>query len=317
MGHTREPEDACASASPTFGCRRRPVQATIPSHGRGTVQQTGRRVSEVDGGPSPGRPPGPATAEMPTRTPADPAAREIASGKPRHFPCFDGLRAISAMSILLCHTAWASGFTFAVLPRRLHEPARHERVGLFHDLGFPHVPAPSRSRTYRSESPNLRTYFQRRLLRIIPAYWLALTLLTYVLHLISLGPGWQGPAVHYLFLQIYFPTAVFYGITQAWTLCTEMAFYFFLPVFALLVASHPRSPRRQLLWGLGGIAVLYLVSIAFRTWAILIPVSRVVNGKVVAVCAPHCLTQPPYSTLLVNWLPPTSMCSGSACCWPC
>ncbi|MGH9080292.1 MAG: acyltransferase family protein, partial [Acidimicrobiales bacterium] len=30
---------------------------------------------------------------------------------PRHFACFDGLRAIAAVSVLLLHTAWISGFT--------------------------------------------------------------------------------------------------------------------------------------------------------------------------------------------------------------
>jgi hypothetical protein len=32
-------------------------------------------------------------------------------GTPRRFPCFDGLRAIAVVSVLLLHTAWVSGFT--------------------------------------------------------------------------------------------------------------------------------------------------------------------------------------------------------------
>src|ERR1700691_422377 len=31
--------------------------------------------------------------------------------RPRHFPCFDGLRAIAAILVVLVHTSFASGFT--------------------------------------------------------------------------------------------------------------------------------------------------------------------------------------------------------------
>ena len=233
----------------------------------------------------------------------DPAAVEIASGKPRHFPCFDGLRAMSALAILLCHTAWTSGFTSRSFLGAYTSRLDTSVSVFFMISGFLMYRPFAVSHLSERESPNLRTYFQRRLLRIIPAYWLALTVLTYGLHLISLGPGWQGVAIHYLFLQIYFPTAVFYGITQAWTLCTEMAFYFLLPVFAFLVAHRKRNPRVQLVWELGGIAVLYAISIAFRSWAILLPYGHIVNGKLVGFCSPHCLTDPSYSSLLVNWLP--------------
>ena len=233
----------------------------------------------------------------------DPGAVEIASGRPRHFACFDGLRAMSALAILLCHTAWTSGFTSRTFLGAYTSRLDTSVSVFFMISGFLMYRPFAVSHLSERTSPTLRTYFQRRLLRIIPAYWLALTILTYGLHLISLGPGWQGVAIHYLFLQIYFPTAVFYGITQAWTLCTEMAFYFFLPLFAFLVAHRKRNPRAQLGWELGGIAVLYVISIAFRSWAILLPYGHIVNGQLVAFCNPHCLTQPSYSSLLVNWLP--------------
>jgi peptidoglycan/LPS O-acetylase OafA/YrhL len=78
-------------------------------------------------------------------------------------------------------------------------------------------------------SPNTRRFWQRRLLRIMPAYWLALTLLAYVFHLVAMGPGLQGVVCQYLFLQIYFTTQIFFGISQAWSLCTEMSFYLVPP----------------------------------------------------------------------------------------
>jgi peptidoglycan/LPS O-acetylase OafA/YrhL len=233
---------------------------------------------------------------------------EIASGKPRHFACFDGLRAISAVSILLCHTAWVSGFTsrsfFGAYTSRLDVS-----ISVFFMIsGFLMYRPFAVSHLSERQSPNLSKYFERRLLRIIPAYWLALTVLTYVMHLITLGPGWQGVVIHYLLLQNYFPGAVFYGITQAWTLCVEMSFYFFLPLFAYLVVRRRgrrpgREPRHQLAWELGGVATLYVFSVAFRCWALLLPLTKTVNGRQVELCSPHCFTQPAYASLLPDWLP--------------
>ncbi len=103
-------------------------------------------------------------------------------------------------------------------------------------------------------APSIKHFWQRRFLRIVPAYWLALTVLTYVFGIITVGPGWQGFAMHYFFLQIYFPTGVFNGITQAWSLCTEVSFYLFLPLYQAVVGLRRRGPRRQLVVELCGCA---------------------------------------------------------------
>ena len=74
-------------------------------------------------------------------------------------------------------------------------------------------------------------------------------------HLVSLGPGWQGVVTHYLFLQIYFPTQVFFGITQAWSLCTEMSFYLVLPLYAWVVRRTGGSTGRHRLGWSGSCSV--------------------------------------------------------------
>ncbi len=105
--------------------------------------------------------------------------------------------------------------------------------------------------------PNVRRFWQRRLLRIVPAYWVALTLLAYVFHWVTMGPGWQGVVSQYLFLQIYLPNQIFFGITQAWSLCTEMSFYLFLPLYATADRlRRRRSVTSQLVRELIGLAVL-------------------------------------------------------------
>ena len=169
------------------------------------------------------------TQELSGSATADMVSVEQATVKPRHFACFDGLRAIAAVSVHLLHTAWVSGFT-----RRSSLGAYTSRLEIgvsvfFLISGFLLNLPPAVSHLTERPSVNVRKFWERRLLRIVPAYWLALTVLTYVFHIIELGPGWQGVAIHYLFLQIYFPTAPFLGITQAWSLCTEMSFYLVSP----------------------------------------------------------------------------------------
>jgi peptidoglycan/LPS O-acetylase OafA/YrhL len=242
------------------------------------------------------------TAAEPDGAPLD-GLVEPAVRKPRHFACFDGLRAIAAVSVLLLHTAWVSGFTqrssLGVYTSRLE-------IGVsvfFLISGFLLYRPFAVSHLSGRTSPNIRRFWERRLLRIVPAYWLALTVLTYVFHIITVGVGWQGFMVHYFFLQIYFPTAIFTGITQAWSLCTEMSFYFFLPLYAALIGLRRRSQQRQLLWELAGLLTLSAISFGFRWWVLHMPLITVQHGKFVAICAPNCSTRAAWASLMPDWLP--------------
>jgi peptidoglycan/LPS O-acetylase OafA/YrhL len=239
-----------------------------------------------------------------SNSPGDGESAEPLQRKPRHFPCFDGLRAIAAVAILMVHTSWASGFTLRS-PFGPYMDRLDVAVQIFFCIsGFllyrPFVVSHMSSRP----APSATKFWGRRLLRIIPAYWLALTVLTYGFHIISVGRGWQGVVADYGFLQIYLPTQSFTGITQAWTLCTEMSFYLMLPIYAKLLAIRKRSPNRQLVRELAGVVVLIVGSNLFRWWALNIPFWKILpNGKLVAICYPHCLTQPAIQGLYTNWLP--------------
>jgi peptidoglycan/LPS O-acetylase OafA/YrhL len=223
--------------------------------------------------------------------------------KPRHFAGFDGLRAIAAISVLLLHTAFASGFTmrstFGTYTSRFE-------IGVsvfFLISGFLLYRPFAVSHLAGRASPNTRRFWERRLLRIVPAYWLALTVLSYVVHLVNLGDGWQEVAIHYFFLQIYFPKAVFFGIPQAWSICTEMSFYLFLPAYAAVLGLRRRMQERQMVAEVVGIAFLFVISLGFRWWSTNLPFIRVVNGHFQAVCYPDCGTRAPVPALMVDWLP--------------
>jgi peptidoglycan/LPS O-acetylase OafA/YrhL len=228
---------------------------------------------------------------------------EQVADRPRHFASFNGLRAIAALLVLLLHTAWASGFT---LRSSLGIYIGRLEIGVsifFLISGFLLYRPYALSHLAGLPEPDRKRFWTRRLLRIVPAYWLALTVLAYGFHTVSMGPGWQGVLSHYLFLQIYFPSESVYGIPQAWSLCTEVSFYLFLPLYAWLMARRRRAPRRQFGAELWGVAGLIVVSFGFRYWALHIPLAVEKHGHLVPVCSPHCATNPPFSTLLYSWLP--------------
>lgn len=158
-------------------------------------------------------------------------------GNPR-FPLFDGLRALAALTILIYHAAFLSGY---VQFGRLGPWASNLNVGVtifFVISGFliyrPYV----RAQLAGTKGPALTRFYRRRLLRIVPAYWVALTLL-------SLYPGSTDTFADwpkfYFFLQVYTPSPPNEGLFQAWSLCVEMSFYLLLPFYAMMIGSCFRA----------------------------------------------------------------------------
>lgn len=113
--------------------------------------------------------------------------------------------------------------------------------------------------------PNPRSYLLRRVTRIFPAYWLALTVGLFVFGY-SAGLDLWGRFRLYALIQIYWQDTLLAGLPQAWSLNTELSFYLFLPLWAAalwrLGRSRPDVVRVQYLGCLG----LYLFALAFRAW---------------------------------------------------
>lgn len=163
-------------------------------------------------------------------------------GHPR-FPLMDSLRALAAISILLIHTA-----IFA----RVFEGAWYRGLVAHLDIGVTIFFLLSGFLLYRplvaarilgSPSVRIRDYARRRFLRIVPAYWVALTVVAIIpgLYGIFSGNWW----VYYGLLQnypVYTPTGdcatdpFRCGIAPTWTLAVEVGFYAALPLFALGMA---------------------------------------------------------------------------------
>lgn len=77
------------------------------------------------------------------------------------------------------------------------------------------------------------------MLRILPAYWLALTVLALYPGLTGVfGNDWWR---YYLLVEIYDGDVGAGGMLQTWSLCIEAAFYVALPCYIL--GLHPIARR--------------------------------------------------------------------------
>jgi peptidoglycan/LPS O-acetylase OafA/YrhL len=146
------------------------------------------------------------------------------------FPHLDGIRGLAALAILGYHgvggnyrsvSGWvqmgtalrsALPFFFFLSAFLLYRPYVVARVG-------------------DGPRPPLRSFWWRRFLRIVPAYWVALTVITLTVGLPGVfGPeGWR----YYTFIYVYDHQTVMGGLVPAWTLCVDLTFYLALPFFAL------------------------------------------------------------------------------------
>jgi peptidoglycan/LPS O-acetylase OafA/YrhL len=116
-------------------------------------------------------------------------------------------------------------------------------------------------------APPLAVYGKRRVLRILPAYWLALTAL-------AIWPGLDGVFsedwwAHYGLLTSYWIKWMWQGIPVSWSLSVEVAFYVTLPVLAAGLGRLGRggSTRRAVAIQLGVLAALGLCALVFRAFA--------------------------------------------------
>ncbi|HXY92577.1 MAG TPA: acyltransferase [Acidimicrobiia bacterium] len=217
----------------------------------------------------------------PAASSAEIGAAGFESGPTLHFPCFDAFRFFAMTMVLLVHA------TFATQPWvRQHVPdwlrAVLERmdvgVAIFFVISGFLLFRPFVARQLDGKSPvRVRTYLRRRVLRVIPGYWFALTVCV-----VFLGQLLGSVKNAFLYYFLLFPfasenvalggkpgaTEGNYAIPQAWSLTAEFVFYLMLPLLALwLIRLGARRAqavrvRNALLVALA----LYLVGQAYRVY---------------------------------------------------
>ena len=147
-------------------------------------------------------------------------------------------------------------------------------------------------------------YAQRRVLRIVPAYWVALTVL---------GIGASLPGVftadwwrYYGFLQVYSERTLGQGMGVAWTLCVEVVFYAVLPFYALAARRLRLRQELALLGALGLGSLIFRSLLMDSHWAFTFPGTFIwfVPGMLLAIAsvrAPGRLAVWGSSRALVCW----------------
>jgi peptidoglycan/LPS O-acetylase OafA/YrhL len=178
----------------------------------------------------------------------------------RHFAHLDAMRGVAAVAVVATHVAFQTGRSltgpFAAVLSRLDFG-----VSLFFLLsGFLLLRPWLTARARGGPGPGTAGFLWRRALRILPAYWVAVAAALVVVR------GNDASAVgiwlrQVTFTQIYGAGHLAHGLTQMWSLATEVAFYLVLPLLAPLLVGRGSAGWRpaRLLMRLALLELLTLV----------------------------------------------------------
>jgi peptidoglycan/LPS O-acetylase OafA/YrhL len=195
------------------------------------------------------------------------------------FLAGDALRALAAFSVLAYHVAYA----VATRDSPGHGAVAYAPFGragallIRLDLGlyvFFVLSGYLLSRPFldlllgRRDSVSVAKYLRNRALRIVPAFWVVLTIVLVVrgVHDGGLHTSPFDIAAIFGFAQAYRWSRAAYLIGPAWTLGVEVAFYVFLPLIAVPLAAVARQRGSTIRtgWIITAVATLWLASITLR-----------------------------------------------------
>lgn len=180
------------------------------------------------------------------------------------IPSLEGMRAFASIGIIVTHVAFQTGAANSPVMGRIW--GRFDlAVALFFALsGFllwrPHA---AQARGMGRAQP-IGRYLWSRAVRILPAYWVVVTLV--LLFLPNTGSSWRVWAANLSLTQVFVPLTLTEGMTQMWSLSVEVAFYLLLPFLGLALAGF-RGDRARF-----RIPVVATVAAISLCWAF-VPVS--------------------------------------------
>ncbi len=180
---------------------------------------------------------------------------------------FDGLRGVASVCVLIYHL----NFFAPISVGWLHPLLQQLRLGVwifFALSGFLLYRGFAAAHLDGAEAPRLRNYFRNRVVRILPAYWVALIFFT-ANHNTLLSPsvGIAGVIRQFSLTQIYSRRDVLLafglprGLPHAWSLAVEISFYLALPLYAWGVGALGRriGAWRAELGGIAGLMIVWLL----------------------------------------------------------
>jgi len=216
------------------------------------------------------------------------------------FALLDSLRAIAALMVLVFHLVLLGVWEPS------HDVSRflvHLNAGVpifFVISGFLLYRPFLRGRRAGERPAGLWPYAARRATRIFPAYWLAL----YVGALLVSMPGvfdWPRGLLTLGLAQVYSHDPA-QGLPQAWSICVELSFYAFLPLWAWAMRRVPaRSPRAFVRTEAVGLLLLFAAGLLWKL---------VIAGPAIVVDFQH--PQSTVSVVLPNYLDQFALGMGLA-----
>lgn len=183
------------------------------------------------------------------------------------FPALDSLRAVAAVAVLATHAAfWAGAYAHPVYGTALSR--LDVGVAVFFVLSGFLLSRPWIARHRAGLPPPSTThYLWKRALRLVPVYVVT------VVAAMTLLPGNRGAGVGQwvttlLLANIYVDDHLPDGLTQMWSLSTEVAFYLVLPVLMWLGLSGARGRRGDrlglLALAMAATSVVWLMDLSVR-----------------------------------------------------
>jgi len=168
------------------------------------------------------------------------------------LPAVEGMRACAAMGVVVTHVAFQTGHSSGVDGRLF---GRFDlAVAVFFALsGFLLWRGHAAAARDLGAQPRTGHYLRSRVVRIMPAYLVA------VVVILSLLPDADHASLtvwlaNLTLTQIYVPLTLTGGLTQMWSLSVEVSFYLALPILAVLARRIPVGARVPAIAGLAALS---------------------------------------------------------------
>lgn len=178
-------------------------------------------------------------------------------------PALEGLRAVAAYGVLTTHVAFQTGSSTGSAIHRIWGRMDLAVAVFFALSGF--LLWRTHALHARSGAPGTArpavAYLRSRVVRIMPAY-LVLVAAAFLLIPRNARAPLDSWLANLTLTQVFVPNSLVEGLTHAWSLSVEMAFYLALPLLWWALAGL-RGPRAR--WRIPAIAAVGLVSLG---WAL-------------------------------------------------